>query len=42
VVGAWEDGKLDFTLGVDVPVMTVPLLKAISDEARTASAPACA
>ena len=33
VVGAWEDGKLDFTLGVDVPVMTVcPCSKAISDE----------
>ncbi len=33
VVGAWEDGRLDFTLGVDVPVMTVcPCSKAISDE----------
>ena len=33
VVGAWENGKLDFTLGVDVPVMTVcPCSKAISDE----------
>jgi GTP cyclohydrolase I len=32
VVGAWEDGHLDFTLGVDVPVMTVcPCSKAISD-----------
>lgn len=33
VVGAYEDGRLDFTLGVDVPVMTVcPCSKAISDE----------
>jgi len=33
VVGAWENGHLDFTLGVDVPVMTVcPCSKAISDE----------
>jgi GTP cyclohydrolase I len=33
VVGAWEDGRLDFTLGVEVPVMTVcPCSKAISDQ----------
>jgi GTP cyclohydrolase I len=33
VIGAWENGRLDFTLGVDVPVMTVcPCSKAISDE----------
>jgi Uncharacterized conserved protein len=33
VVGAYEDGRLDFTLVVDVPVMTVcPCSKAISDE----------
>jgi len=33
VIGAYEDGRLDFTLGVDVPVMTVcPCSKAISDE----------
>ncbi|OIO00716.1 MAG: GTP cyclohydrolase [Desulfovibrionaceae bacterium CG1_02_65_16] len=33
VVGAYENGRLDFTLGVDVPVMTVcPCSKAISDE----------
>lgn len=33
VTGAWENGQLDFTLGVDVPVMTVcPCSKAISDE----------
>lgn len=33
VIGAWQDGALDFTLGVDVPVMTVcPCSKAISDE----------
>lgn len=33
VAGEWQDGRLDFTLAVDVPVMTVcPCSKAISDE----------
>lgn len=32
VIGSFEDGRLDFTLGVDVPVMTVcPCSLAISD-----------
>ncbi len=33
VIGEYQDGRLDFTLGVEVPIMTVcPCSKAISDE----------